>query len=360
MKLPQIDLSGLTAPLPIVQGAMGIGVSGSGLAAAVANEGGIGMLSGVNVGYREPDFSDHTFAANRRALIGEIRRAKQLAPGKRIGLNLLVAMNQYQELARTAVEEGIELIVSGAGLPLKLPGLTKDSGTRIAPIVSSGKAAEVILKYWQTHFGTTADMIVVEGTEAGGHLGYSREVLQSPDRPMLLDTVREVIRAAEPFRDRFGKPIPVIAAGGIFTGSDLADCILAGAGGVQMATRFVATEECDADLAYKEAYVHAKKEDIVLVSSPVGMPGRALNNSFVRKVAEHGDEIRGCFHCLKGCNPKTAPYCISKALIRAVTGRVEEGLIFVGSSAYRIEKIVPVRELIAELRSEAESVLARC
>ena len=357
MELPKIDLDGLIAPVPIVQGAMGIGVSGSGLAAAVANEGGIGMISGVNIGYQEPDFSDHTSEANQRALVREIRRAKRLAPKGVIGLNLLVAMNQYQQLAQVAVKEGIDLIVSGAGLPLELPRFVKETRTRIAPIVSSGRAAGLILKYWKQHYGTTADMVVVEGTEAGGHLGYSREVLQSPDKPMLLDTVREVIEAVKPFRDSFGKTIPVIAAGGIYTGADIAECILAGADGVQMATRFVATEECDADIAYKEAYIHAEKEDIVIINSPVGMPGRALNNSFIKKVAEQGDDIQGCFGCLKGCNPKVAPYCISKALIHAVTGEIEKGLIFVGSNAYRVRKIVSVKELIAELKNEAELAL---
>lgn len=358
MKLPAINLDGLTVPVPIVQGAMGIGVSGSGLAAAVANEGGIGMLSGVNVGYKEPDFFDHTAEANRRALTQEIRRAKRLAPGGVVGLNLLVAMNRYQELAQVAVAEGIDLLVSGAGLPLALPEFVKGTRTRIAPIVSSGKAAGVILKYWKHHYGTTADLIVVEGTEAGGHLGYSREVLQSPDQPKLLDTVKEVIEAVQPFRDSFGKTIPVIAGGGIYTGADIAECILAGADGVQMATRFVATEECDADIAYKEAYIHAKKEDIVLINSPVGMPGRALNNAFIKRITQHGDEIQDCLSCLKGCNPRVAPYCISKALIRAVRGEVEDGLIFVGSNAHRVREIVTVRELISELRNEAELALA--
>lgn len=358
MNLPQIKLNGLTAAVPIVQGAMGIGVSGARLAAAVANEGGIGMISGVNVGYREPDFLNHTFEANLRALVSEIRKARQLAPKGIIGLNLLVAMNQYEELAKAAVDEGIDLIVSGAGLPLKLPEIVKGSKTRIAPIVSSGKAAEVILKYWNRHFDTTADMVVVEGTEAGGHLGYSPEILAGPNKPKLLDTVKEVIKAVKPFGEKFKKHIPVIAGGGVFDGSDIAECIRAGADGVQMATRFVATDECDADRAYKEAYVNAKEEDIVIIKSPVGMPGRALNNAFIKRVSECGDDIKGCFSCLKGCNPKVAPYCISKALINAVTGKVDDGLIFVGSNVHRVKEIVPVRELIAELKNEAKAALA--
>lgn len=360
MNLPQIKLGGLTARVPIVQGAMGIGVSGARLAAAVANEGGIGMISGVNIGYREPDFSSNTIEANLRALVNEIKRARQLAPEGMIGLNLLVAMNQYDELAKAAVEAGIDLIVSGAGLPLKLPSIVKGSKTCIAPIVSSGKAAQVILKYWDQHYGTTADMVVVEGTEAGGHLGYSPEALKSPNKPRLLDTVKEVIAAVKPFGEKFKKKIPVIAAGGVFSGCDIAECIRAGADGVQMATRFVATDECDADIAYKEAYVHAEEEDVVIINSPVGMPGRALNNPFIKKVAERGDDIRGCFRCLKGCNPKVAPYCISKALINAVTGKVDDGLIFVGSNVYRVKEIVPVKELIAELKAEAEAALENC
>ncbi len=352
MKIPTLNIGGLIAKIPIVQGAMGIGVSGSKLAAAVANEGGVGVIAGVNIGYEEPDFPNNTLAANLRALKSTIAKARLLAPKGIIGINLMVAMNHYGEMVRAAADEGIDLIISGAGLPLQLPEFVRDFKTRIAPIVSSGKAARVISQYWETHYGRTADMVVVEGTEAGGHLGFSREILDAQDKPSLLNIVKDVVEAIKPFQDRFKKKIPVVAAGGIYTGTDIAQCLKSGAKGVQMATRFTATDECDADYRYKEAYLSAKKEDVVIIQSPVGMPGRALNNKFIQRLNERGIEIKSCFQCLKGCNPKIAPYCISTALINAVQGNVDEGLVFVGSNVYRIDKIVSVRKLIQELLNE--------
>lgn len=356
MKIPELNISGLIAKIPIIQGAMGIGVSGPMLAAAVANEGGIGVIAGVNIGYKEPDFTNNTLIANLRAMKSQIEKARQLAPKGIIGINLMVAMNHYGEMVRAAVEDGIDLIISGAGLPTKLPEFVKGFQTRIAPIVSSGKAAKVILQYWEAHYGRTADMIIVEGTEAGGHLGFSEEILNAPHKPSVNDIVKDVTETVRPFQERFQKNIPVIAAGGIYTGGDIADSLKAGASGVQMATRFVATDECDADMKFKQEYIAAKKEDIVIIKSPVGMPGRALNNKFIKKLNAYGDEIKGCFQCLKGCNPKVAPYCISTALINAVTGRVDDGLVFVGSNVFRIDKIVSVKRLIEELMQDMHLV----
>lgn len=357
MVIPKLDIGGLIASIPIIQGAMGIGVSGSRLAAAVANEGGIGIIAGVNIGYNELDFSTNTLGANLRALIREIREARRLAPRGIIGLNLMVAMNHYYELARAAVAEGIDFIISGAGLPLKLPDIVKGTQTRIAPIVSSAKAAAMILKYWDSHYNSTADMVIVEGPEAGGHLGFSEDTLNAENKPSLIDIVKDVIETAKPFEEKFLKKIHVIAAGGIYTGGDIAECLKAGASGVQMATRFVATYECDADISFKEAYIDAIKEDIVIIKSPVGMPARALNNKFIKKIAAYGDEIKGCTACLQGCNPKVAPYCISTALKNAVKGKLDDGLIFVGSNAYRVNKIISVKELIEQLRKETEASL---
>jgi nitronate monooxygenase len=356
MKIPNLDIGGLIAKLPIVQGAMGVGVSGSRLAAAVANEGGVGVIAVVGIGYREPDFIKNTLEANLRALRAEIRKARELSPKGILGVNLLVAINHYSEMVRVAVEEGIDLIISGAGIPMKLPEFVEGVKTRIAPIVSSSKSAKVILKYWDNHYNRTADMIVVEGPEAGGHLGYSEDLLKSDERPSVIDILKDVIETIKPFNEKYNKKIPVIAAGGIYTGMDIANCLNNGASGVQMATRFVATDECDADIEYKKAFVNSKKEDIRIIKSPVGMPGRALNNKFIQKVTDYGDEIKGCLQCLRGCNPKIAPYCISTALINAVKGNVDEGLIFVGSNAYRVDKITSVKELMNELKTEIESV----
>lgn len=358
MKIPKLNFGGLTAEVPIIQGAMAVGVSGSGLAAAVANQGGIGVLAGVDIGYKEPDFKKGILRANLRALRSEISKARELAPKGILGINLMAAMNHYKEMACAAAEEGIDLIISGAGLPLELPEFVKGSHTRIAPIVSSGKAAKIILKYWENRYDRTADLIIVEGPEAGGHLGFSEDVIIDGKRPTITELVKEILDAIRPFQDKFKLKIPVIAAGGIFNGKDIADCLRAGASGVQMATRFVATHECDAHIKFKEAYVNAKKEDVVIIKSPVGMPGRAINNAFVKCTAENRTPIEECFLCLKGCNPKVSPYCISDALINAVEGRVDEGLIFAGSNVYKVDKIVSVKELMDELIGDISTSIA--
>lgn len=357
MKIPKLNINGLIAEIPIVQGAMGIGVSGPSLAAAVANEGGVGVLAGVNLGHEEPDFYSDKLKADLRALKKQLLKVRQLSPKGIIGINLMVAMNHYDEIARAAAQGGIDLIISGAGLPTKLPEYVKGFKTRIAPIVSSAKGARVILRYWEKNYGRTADMIVVEGPEAGGHLGFTEELLTSDNRTPVMDIVKEVIEMIKPFKEKFNVDIPVIAAGGIYSGEDIAECIKGGADGVQMATRFVATDECDADIKFKEAYLAATEEDIVILKSPVGMPGRAINNKFLKKVAIENKKIESCVDCLQTCDPKVAPYCISTALINSVTGNVDEGLVFAGSNVYRVDKIVPVKDLIEELVHDAELAL---
>jgi len=357
MKLPPLKIGELIASIPIIQGGMGVGVSLSGLSSAVANEGGIGIISTAQIGYREKDFATNAKEANKRALRNEIRRARELSPKGIIGINIMVAMNNYDELATVALEEGIDLIISGAGLALNLPKVAKGFNTMIAPIVSSAKAATVISKMWDRKNNCAADLIVVEGPEAGGHLGFSMESLVEKQTQNLKEIVEEVIEAIKPFEEKYNKKIPVVAAGGVFTGADIAGLIKIGAAGVQMATRFVATDECDASLAFKMAYINSKQEDIKIVKSPVGMPGRALNNKFMKDVIEKGCKVNKCYLCIKECNPKTTPYCITEALIQAVTGNLDKGLIFVGSNAYKVNKIVTVKELMNELVTEAERIL---
>lgn len=329
---------------------MGIGVSLSGLAAAVANAGGIGVISGVQTGFRESDFVSNNLEANKRTIIREIRKAREMSSGI-IGINFLAAMNNYKDLVATAVAEGIDLIITGAGLPLDLPKLVEGTKTKIAPIVSSGKAASVISKAYDKRFGRVADLFIVEGPEAGGHLGFKKEDLTDGSAKSLQELIPEVVEALKPFEEKYNVKIPVIAAGGIFDGKDIAECLKLGAFGVQMATRFVATEECDADDEFKNAFLNAKKEDLRLIQSPVGMPGRAILNSFTEKLdAEGRIKVTRCYNCLKPCNPATTPYCISDALMTSVGG--EDGLIFAGSNAWRLEKIVPVQELMDELEAE--------
>lgn len=349
MNIRQIKIGDKTTRLPIIQGGMGIGVSLSSLASAVANAGGIGVISGVQIGFREADFDRNTQAANVRALGQEIRKARELSPNGIIGVNLMVAIKNYADMVKACVEEKVDLIISGAGLPKDLPELVKGSETKIAPIVSSGKAAALLTKLWLRRYEYLPDLLIVEGPLAGGHLGYSFDELESEDIPKLEDLVREVIEAIKPFEESTGRKIPVIAAGGIYDGNDIKRFLSIGAAGVQMGTRFVATHECDASDEFKENYVDAKEEDIDFILSPVGMPGQAIINPFIKRVKAKREKITKCYSCLTPCSPATAPYCISTALINAVTGKADDGLVFIGKSGYKIDKIISVNELMEEL-----------
>ena len=343
------------AKWPIIQGGMGIGISLSALAGAVAKEGGIGIISGVQIGYREEDFQKNNLEANKRAMREEIRKAREIAPEGIIGVNLLAAMTSYDELIRTAIEEGIDLIVTGAGLPLELPKMVEGTETKIAPVVSSGKAARLISKVYDKKFGIPADMFIVEGPLAGGHLGFKKEVMENESYMDLEDILKEVLEAIRPFEEKYEVKIPVVVAGGIFDGKDIAHYLQLGASGVQMGTRFVATKECNADLDFKMSYVHARAEDIRLVKSPVGMPGRAIENDFTRKLDEGNIPVKRCYNCLIPCDPRTTPYCISDALIHSAEGT--EGLIFAGANAFRVNEIISVEELMRKLIEETREHL---
>ncbi|WP_090446413.1 NAD(P)H-dependent flavin oxidoreductase [Natronincola peptidivorans] len=358
MKLPSLRIGELVAEVPILQGAMGVGVSLSNLAAAVANERGIGVIAGVQIGFEEPDFETNNDAANVRALKKHIRKARELSSDGIIGVNLMAAINNYKDMVMAAVEEKIDLIVSGAGLPTDLPSMIQGTKTKIAPIVSSSKAAALIAKLWDRKFQYLPDLVIVEGPEAGGHLGFSEEQLNTNPKPRLEEIVKDVIEALKPYEEKYNKAIPVIAAGGIFDGADIAKYIKMGAAGVQMATRFVPTEECDADRRFKEAYIQSKEEDIRLVKSPVGMPGRAIYNNFMKRLEKEKIPVKKCYNCLKPCEPKNTPYCISHALIDSVKGNVEDGLVFSGTNAYRTDKIITVKELINQLMIETQAALA--
>lgn len=354
MKLPSIKIGNKIASLPIIQGGMGIGVSLSSLASAVANEGGIGVISSAQIGYREEDFETNNKEANIRALISEIRKTRLLSPNGIIGVNILVAMNNYKETVLAAVKEKIDIIISGAGLPMDLPELVKGSDTMAVPIVSSGKAAALISKVWDKRYSYIPDALVVEGPLAGGHLGFNLEQLDNIEDYKLSHIVKDVIKAVKPYEEKYNKKIPVIAAGGIYTGKDIALFLNNGAAGVQMATRFVATNECDAHIDYKKEYINSTQDKIQIVKSPIGLPGRAIRNSFIKRLEEGNIKVKRCFNCIKTCNPGNTPYCITKALIEAVKGNIDNGLIFTGANAYMVEKIVSVKGLINELVMEAE------
>ena len=350
-----LEIGGLVAKVPIIQGGMGIGVSLSGLASAVANEGGIGVISAAAVGMHEPNFSTDYIVANIRALKNEIRKARQLTKGI-LGVNIMVAQSNFSDMAKTAIEEGIDIIFSGAGLPFNLPSFLKESkGTKLVPIVSSARAASLIAKKWLDKYKYAPDAFVVEGPMAGGHLGFKDDQINDPDYK-LEKIVSEVIREAKGIEEKSGKPIPVIAAGGIYTGEDIYRLIQRGASGVQMATRFVTTEECDASLEFKKAYISCKKEDVKIIKSPVGMPGRAIINEFINDVNLGSKKPYKCpYQCIITCDYKKSPYCIALALINAKNGRMKHGFAFAGENAYRNEKIVSVADLINSLVEEYDT-----
>jgi NAD(P)H-dependent flavin oxidoreductase YrpB (nitropropane dioxygenase family) len=358
MKLPKLRIGNLIARIPIIQGGMGVGISLSGLASAVANEGGIGVISGTAVGFREPDFRLHYRASSIKGLKEEIRKAREYSPDGIIGLNLLSAMTNFAELAKAAVEEGIDIIFAGAGLPMRLPEATKGTDTKAVPIVSSARAAVLICKNWDNKYSVVPDAIVVEGPLAGGHLGYSAKQLDNIDDIDVEDIALDVKKNLVPFEQKYDKHIPVVVAGGIYDGNDIARVLAKGLDGVQMATRFVATYECDADERFKMAYVNAKKEDIIYIQSPVGLVGRAIKNKFLDDVAMGIKRpIRCQYNCLKTCDPKASPYCIADALLNARQGDLDNGFAFAGANVYRVDRIVSVKELINELVESAEVAL---
>jgi len=342
----------LTASLPVIQGGMGVGISLSSLAAAVAEEGGIGTIAAVGIGMSEPDVYTNFVEANVRALKREIRKAREKTRGL-LAVNVMVAMSNYAEMVAAAVQEKVDLLLSGAGLPLDLPRyLGEGASTRLAPIVSSGRAAALLCKRWLDRFGTVPDAVVVEGPLAGGHLGFKPEDLSLP-RNALEVLVPEVVEAVKPFEDRAGRTIPVVAAGVIYTGADILAFERLGAAGVQMATRFVTTFECDASPAFKQAYLDARPEDLRIIQSPVGLPGRAIGNAFLDAV-EEGEKapFRCPYHCITTCDHTQAPYCIALALVNAQKGNLKSGFAFAGANAYRAQRILSVRETVEALRRE--------
>ena len=350
MLMKAIELKNKILEKPIIQGGMGVGISRSSLAGAVAKEGGMGVISSVQLGFDEPDFDKNPFGANLRSLKKHILRAKEIAMGNGIiGVNIMTATQNYMETVKTACKAGVEAIISGAGLPVDLPKYAEGFDVALAPIVSSLKSAKVILKYWDRKYNKTADFLVIEGPKAGGHLGFSREELLEGEFSDYDNEILKIIEEKKRYEEKYQRSIPVFVAGGIFESEDVKHAIELGADGVQVASRFVATEECDADIRYKQAYIDAKPEDIIIVKSPVGMPARAIENVFVKKTREEKEKITKCFRCLNGCNPSVADYCITRALINAVEGNVDEGLIFCGQRVGEIDKMTTVPELMKEL-----------
>lgn len=349
MKLGNRELA-----LPLIQGGMGVGVSMGGLAGAVAAQGAMGTLSTADAGWNEPDFAAHPQQANLRALHREVQRAKRLAAGAGlVAVNAMVATRQYADSVRTALEAGADAIVSGAGLPLELPALAEGFEALLAPIVSGPRAAQLICRTWAKRYGRVPDFVVLEGCQAGGHLGFEEADLLSGRCTPLSRLIPEVLAALRPFEEKFGRAIPLFCAGGVATGAEMARCTRLGAAGAQLATRFIATEECDAGQGYKDVLLAARPEDLRIIHSPVGMPGRAVNSPLVQRLAAGMRQPPAhCSGCIKSCRPAETPFCITHALIEAVKGNWEEGLFFSGSRVDLVDRMRTVPDLIDELMKE--------
>ncbi|MEY8356229.1 nitronate monooxygenase family protein [Lachnospiraceae bacterium 54-53] len=369
--LKPLVIGDLVAKNPVIQGGMGVGISLSSLAGAVAKAGGIGIISTAQIGFREPDFIKNPLEANLRAIGEEMKKAREIAPEGIIGFNIMVATKNYASYVKKAVKAGADLIISGAGLPVSLPEYVAEAAeeagtllrTKIAPIVSTVKSAMVICKMWDRKYHRAPDLVVIEGPLAGGHLGFSREDLNQ----LGVDTedvehtfkqadydeeVRGIIRLVKEYADKYSKEIPVVTAGGIYSHEDVMHQLSLGADGVQVATRFVTTVECDAPDEFKQAYIQAEKEDIVITKSPVGMPGRAIMNPFLKGVGKNPFQLEHCYQCLEKCDRTTIPYCITKALVNSAEGRTDEGLVFCGSNAYRAKRMETVEEVMKDLVGE--------
>jgi NAD(P)H-dependent flavin oxidoreductase YrpB (nitropropane dioxygenase family) len=351
-EMRELKIGNLSISVPVIQGGMGVGVSLSGLASAVANEGGVGVISSAGLGIMYRNLASDFVEASILGLKEEIRKAREKTKGV-IGVNVMVAMTNFADMIRTSVAEKVDIIIAGAGLPLDLPSfLNKESVTKLVPIVSSARAAKLICNKWKSTYNYLPDAVIVEGPRAGGHLGFKPEQIDDPEYS-LEHLVPAIVSELRVFEEKYHQPIPLIAAGGIYTGQDIAEILKLGASGVQMGTRFVTTKECDASDKFKQSYLSAAEKDIVIIRSPVGMPGRAIISNFVDKVKAGKKKPLKCpFHCIKTCDISSSPYCIITALVNALKGNFEGGYAFAGSNAFRATRIQSVKELFQDLKKE--------
>ena len=350
--MKSFKIGDLNISLPIIQGGMGVGVSLSGLASAVANEGGVGVISAAGLGLLYKEKSKQYFESCIEGLKQEIAKARQKSKGI-IGVNIMVAMSNFADMVKTSIAEKADVIFSGAGLALDLPSfINKENQTKLVPIVSSARAFKIIYNKWVNNYNYVPDAVVVEGPKAGGHLGYKQAEI-TDENHSLEQIITEVVKCTKEIELKTGRKIPVIAAGGIYTGKDIYNIMQLGADGVQLGSKFVTTDECDANIEFKNAYIKSKVDDIILIQSPVGMPGRALIGEFIDRVKKGLTKPRNCaFHCIKSCDYTKSPYCIMTALYNAAKGNLKRGFVFAGSKAFLADKIVSVKDTIAKLKKE--------
>ncbi|MFH1878782.1 MAG: nitronate monooxygenase family protein [Candidatus Omnitrophota bacterium] len=355
----------LTIKVPIIQGGMGVRISTSSLAAAVADCGAAGTIASVGLPPDNDENRSDVPKSSREHLQKEIRRARELSDGV-IGVNIMVALSNYEDMVRTAAKEDIDYIISGAGMPISLPEFAEGSSVKLIPLIASARGAGILLKTWKRRYNRFPDALVVEGPLSGGHIaGYSLEELQAlkgnlREKPLLENAVRDVLSLTREYEKEYGISIPVIAAGGIFDGRDAAGFFKLGVKGVQLGTRFVATFECSAAEEFKQLYVNAKESDLVFIQSPVGMPAKVIRTKFLDDVLRGEKKDFTCnYQCLRTCDPATVPYCIAKALIDAVEGDIDNAVVLAGTNVSKITKIVSVKDLINEIMDELSEELGK-
>lgn len=344
----------LVAPIPMIQAGMGVQIAKSDLASAISQTGAIGCISSVGLGQHRNALNNY-FKESCEQLAYEIRRTRQLAPNGILAVNIMVALKNYDDIVQVCVDEKVDMIISGAGLPLSLPGITKDSNIKLVPVVSSGRSMNVIIKTWKRRYNCIPDAVVLEGPLCGGHLAFSWDQLAHPENVAISMLLREVKDVIAPYEAEFGRKIPIIGAENIATTDDVLAMLNLGFDGVQVGTRFICTEEAGIDIKSKEVYVRAKSSDIAIVQSPLGMPLKVLKTPFSEKILNEEKIKFGCpFLCLRACKAKDARFCIAEALVDTLMGNVDKGLFMVGSSIGRVNDIIPAAEFVEPLRKMVE------
>jgi len=345
-----LKIGDLEVPMPVIQAGMGVQVAKAELAAAVSRAGGVGCISSVGLGTIEASLSDY-LSASREHLIEEIRKARAITPDGILGVNVMVALTNYDDVIKACIEEKVDVIVSGAGLPIPLPGLTKGSDIKLIPVVSSGRAMKVILKSWHRRYQVIPDAVIIEGPLCGGHMAFTEEQVLHPGLAPIQNILHDVKAETAPFEAEYGRKIPLLGAEDVVTADDVIKKLDMGFDGVHVGTRFICTEEAGIDIKSKEVYVKAKNEDVIVLHSPLGMPVKVLRTPLVEKLLS-GEEIPfSCsFRCLRACEAKEAKFCIADALLDTMSGNTDKGLYMVGSGIGRVNDIIPAEEFFEPLK----------
>ncbi|MFH1847357.1 MAG: nitronate monooxygenase family protein [Candidatus Omnitrophota bacterium] len=362
-ELNPLIMGDLEIKVPIIQGGMGVRVSTSSLAGAVAETGAAGTIASVGL---PPDTAENRAdvpKSSREHLQEQIRLSRKISNGV-IGVNIMVALSNYEDLVRATAAEKMDFIISGAGLPISLPEFAEGSSIKLIPMVSSARGANLLLKTWKRRYNRFPDAFIIEGPLSGGHIaGHTLEQLNGMmstirEQPWLENSLKDVLKQVKEYEKDYGVQIPVIVAGGIFDGKDVAKFLRLGASGVQIGTRFVATHECSVSDEFKKLYINAKEDDLVFIQSPVGMPAKAIRTKFIDKVLRgEGAEFICNYQCLRTCDPAKVPYCIAKALINAAVGDIDNAVVFAGTNVSRITKLMSVADMVKEISAEAVAEL---